>query len=203
MKRLFLILLAFLSFAFACEAPYEEIQGIKIGCEFTGGNGFVKKDIKSLGENYYVLSENVKFFDKMEVETDKDNKVIGIAFLKNYPITLSNMKLQEEKVIADYKQFVDSLENRWGSFDKSKAKGVYSNLGLTGTLFMRDIKEVSANNSPKSDAIGQIKVFLHFKVNDEGMMLGDPQDATFAIAYLGKSTAEEIQNEKESITDGF
>lgn len=203
MKKLLISILFFISLSFACDSPSEEIQGIKMGCEFTGGNGFVKENIKSLGENYYVLSKDVKFFDRMEVETDKDNKVIGIVFLKDYPVTLSNMKLQEEKVIADYKQFIDGLEGRWGEFDKSKAKGVYSRLNLGGTLFMRDIREVSENNNPKSEAVGSIKVVLSFKTDTEEMMLGQPQEATFAIAYIGVDTAKDLQKAKESMTDGF
>lgn len=203
MKKLFISAFLLFSFAIACDSPYEEIQGVKIGCEFTGGNGFVKEDAVSVGANFYSLSNDVKFFDSMEVETDENNKVIGVAFMKSYPITLSNMKLQEEKAISDYKQFVKGLESRWGVFDKSKAKGVYSRINLGGTLFMRDIREVSENNTPKSDAVGSIKVLLNFKTDEESMILGNPQDATFAIAYFGKSTAEEMQKEKDSVTDGF
>lgn len=203
MRKLLISIALISSFAFACDSPYEEIQGIKIGCEFTGGNGFVKEDITSVGANFYSLSKGVKFFDSMEVETDEDNKVIGVAFIKSYPITLSNMKLQEEKVISDYKQFVEGLEGRWGVFDKSKAKGVYSRINLGGTLFMRDIREISENNTPKSDAIGKVFVLLDFKTNDKAMMQGESQDASFIIGYISKSIAEEIQQKKESITEGF
>ncbi len=203
MKKILIGLSLLISFAFACDSPYEEIQGVKIGCELADKDRFTKEDVVSLGDSYYSTDKGVKFFDSMEVETDENDKVIGVAFIKSYPITLSNMKLQEEQVISDYKQFAESLENRWGTFDKSKAKGIFSRLNLSGTLFMRDIKETSENNNPKSEALGKIMIMLNFNTDDKEMMRGNSQEAIFAIAYLGKSTAEEMQKEKESITDGF
>lgn len=203
MKRLIVGMFLLASFAIACDSPYEDIQGIKIGCEFTGGDGFEKSNDKALSDNLYRSTKDIKFFDSVEIETNNDNKIVGVAFIKEYDITMSNMKLQEEEIIADFKKFTESLEKRWGDFDKSKAKGIFSKLNLSGTLFMRDIREQAVNKNPKSDAVGAVAVFLSFKTNDEAMMRGKPQKARFAIGYIGKSTADELQKEKESVTDGF
>lgn len=203
MRKLLISIALMSSFAFACDSPYEEIQGVKIGCEFANKKDFSKGGESSIGSEFYSKSSNVKFFDAMEVEVDENNKVVGVAFVKTYPITLSNMKLQEERVISDYKMFVDSLEKRWGKFDKSKAKAIFSRINFSGALFMRDISEMSQNNDPKSDAIGKVFVLLDFKTNDKAMMQGESQDASFIIGYISKSIAEEIQQKKESITEGF
>lgn len=203
MRKLLISIALISSFAFACDSPYEEIQGVKIGCEFANKKDFSKGGGSSIGSEFYSKSSNVKFFDAMEVEVDENDKVVGVAFVKTYPITLSNMKLQEEQVVSDYKMFVDGLEKRWGNFDKSKAKAIFSRINFSGALFMRDISEMSQNNDPKSDAIGKVFVLLDFKTNDKAMMQGKSQDASFIVGYISKSTAEEIQQKKESITEGF
>lgn len=203
MKKIILGFLVSLSFSFACDKPYEEIQNIKIGCEFEGGEGFKKLNQNAVGSNSYSSSKDIKFFDSMEVFTDENNKVTGIGFVKTYPITMSNMKLQEEQVIADYKQFAESLEKRWGSFDKSNANGIFSKFNMSGTLFMRDIKERIENDNPRSDVLGKIGLLLSFKTDDEAMMRGKPQTAGLVLIYADKEAVEEGKKEAESITDGF
>lgn len=203
MKKLFLILLMSLSFASACDSPYEEIQGIKIGCEFKGGDGFKKLNQSAVGANSYSSSKNIKFFDSVEIATDGDNKVIGMVFVKKYPITMSNMKLQEEKVIAEYKQLAESLEKRWGVFDRSNAKGIFSKLNLKGTLFMMDISERIENDTPKSEVVGKVGLLLNFKTDDEAMMRGKSQTAGLVLLYADKATVEAGKKEAESATDGF
>ena len=203
MKKILLGILFLISFSFSCDSPYEEIQGVKMGCEFIGGDDFVKGEEESLGEHYYIRTKNIKFFDQMEVETDADNRVIGVSFLKRYPVTMSNMKLQEERIIEDYKQFIKGLSERWGDFDTNKAKRIFSRFTSSGVLFLQDLMEVSINTHPKSDVVGAIIVTLSYDMGMESMMFGNAQEADLSLIYMGKEVADKLKREQESVTDGF
>lgn len=138
MKRLFLMPVFFWGLSFACDQSYEEIEGIKIGCPYTGDSslGVSKND----DEKIIVYEQRLEnsLFDSVEMEVMEGN-IESLSFSKTFHDLGT---LQKERDIL-----FDSLDQRWG-------KAVV--LGDNETLI------VYVNKNPNSEYLGSILVMSSF-----------------------------------------
>lgn len=114
MKRLFLLPVLMFGLSFACDQPYEEVAGIKIGCSvdeipnaekfieagnFDGGVGLLNMDADGIFDNQIVIHLN--------------NTVEGVALLQAFN------KISKEEFYV----LIDTLEQRWGASETQELRG--------------------------------------------------------------------------------
>lgn len=113
MKRLALLIVLSLSFAFGCDAPHESIASYDIGCKYTAENG---KSYSGPAVKYYFQEEEVYPFDIVEITTLNDEiAVINMYIDPNYYL--------DDQVVSDVSR---KMEERWGRFFKDEY-GIYVN----------------------------------------------------------------------------
>lgn len=132
MKRLLLLPVLILGLSFACNQPYEEIEGIKIGCPYIGdvSIGTPKEDDETITV-YEKRLEN-SFFDSVEIEV-LDGNVESISLIKIFHDLAS---LQKDRAIL-----FEDLDKKWGD-----AVVMGNNEGLI----------VYVNKTPRSESLGSI-----------------------------------------------
>lgn len=106
--RLIIGLLMATSIAFACDQPYEEVGGYKIGCPFENTSEFELIDtIDSIDMKRYTKDIS-GVFDSVTIDT-LNGEIAWVGFLsernKPYPT-------------KDTQDIIKSLENRWGNFSE-------------------------------------------------------------------------------------
>lgn len=133
MKRLLLLPFLMLGFSLACDAPYEEIEGIKIGCPYPEelSNGTFKEDGKT---TLFERSLENSFFDSAEIEVLEGN-VEGIS--------LSKIFSDLEELKKERSALFESLDEKWG-----KAVVMGNNESLI----------VYVNKTPRSEYLDSIVV---------------------------------------------
>ena len=119
------ILLGFilaLSVSFACDQPYEEVGGYKIGCPFDDKSGFILDKSKAKdGISVYKSKLKNSFFQEVSVEVINGN-IEGVSFDKKYHDDDSSFLDDEDVLLA-------TLKERWGEFvaiDISRYNKIYS-----------------------------------------------------------------------------
>lgn len=138
MKHLLLVPALLLGFSFACDQPYEEIEGIKMGCPYMGDSsqGTTKNDDERITV-YEQRLEN-SLFDSVEIEVMEGN-IENLSFSKIFH-NLDALK-------KDRAALFDSLDQRWG-------EAVV--LGDNETLI------IYVNKKPNSEYLGSILVMSSF-----------------------------------------
>lgn len=133
MKRLLLLPFLMLGFSLACDAPYEEIEGIKIGCPYPEelSNGTFNEDGKTI---LFERSLENSFFDSAEIEVLEGN-VEGIS--------LSKIFSDLEELKKERSALFESLDEKWG-----KAVVMGNNESLI----------VYVNKTPRSEYLDSIVV---------------------------------------------
>ena len=113
MKRLALLIVLSLSFAFGCDVPHESIASYDMGCKYTADNG---KSYSDPAVKYYLQEKEVYPFDTVEITTLNDEiAVINMYIDPNYYL--------DDQVVSDVSR---KMEERWGSFFKDEY-GIYVN----------------------------------------------------------------------------
>lgn len=125
MKRLLLLPVLMLGISFACDQPYEEVAGIKIGCPI--GSSVDYREYDSGGQIYgggavFRKLKGDNFFQS-EVVLSLDGVVEGII------LGTGDDSATEE----DFRALVESMEGRWG---ESMIKDNYS--GSSAFFFNHD-----------------------------------------------------------------
>ncbi|UNM97330.1 hypothetical protein MMG00_05635 [Ignatzschineria rhizosphaerae] len=138
MKRLFLLPVLIFGFSLACDQPYEEIEGIKIGCPYIGdlSKGTLKEDDERVTLYEYRLENS--FFDSAEIEV-VEGKIEGLSLLKIF----NNL----EALKRDRGILLGSLDKKWG-----EGVVIGDNEGLI----------VYVNKKPNSEYLGSIMVLSSF-----------------------------------------
>lgn len=160
MRKALGLLLA-LSFASACEQPYEEINGFKIGCPFEDKEKFrlVKPDN---GDGLEIYANNPQWIDGQKEPNASlmvmDNTLAGVKFwiMGNAP------DVDQEQL--------DEMDAKWGkhSYEKIDTKGtgaaypfkhIYTwlpdNQTIYKIIFISDWYGVSYYSKPLSDVVDQ------------------------------------------------
>lgn len=108
MKKLLLLPALILGFSFACDQPYEEIAGIKIGCPYEGNLALGYKDKDD--DQIIHFSERMKdgFFDRVKIKV-LDGNVEEISFL--------NLSKDHDDIKSGGDALFEALNERWGNAD--------------------------------------------------------------------------------------
>lgn len=108
MKRLLVLPILMLGLSFACDQPYEEVFGIKIGCSVEGINNFneyTDLDLEIDGANVFHLPLNDgNFFDSANI-------LVINGGVEGLILRASGFSFDPE--IMD--ELIESLTNRWGA----------------------------------------------------------------------------------------
>lgn len=138
MKRLLLLPILILGLSFACNQPFEEVEGIKIGCPYTGGlsTGTPKNEDPQITV-YEQRLEN-SFFDTAEIEVVA-GKVESISLSKIFH-DLASLKKGRDILFT-------SLNEKWGDAIV---------LGDNESLI------IYVNKSPKSEYLDSVMVMSSF-----------------------------------------
>lgn len=104
--RILLGLVLSLSVSFACDEPYEEIGGHKIGCPIDRDQVIASSPLES-GEVLNMFKAD-GFFDTVAA-TEVDNKIEAIFFSR------ANIKSSD---LSHVTQLLNSLENKWGKLNE-------------------------------------------------------------------------------------
>lgn len=177
----------FFSFSLACDADYDEVMGVKIGCPASDQLNLIKEE-----EGSFVL-RNPGFFDFGFVIIDNDI-VEGLIFNKAYDLTYQNQFKVGGIFIDDLNGLVSSLNERWGRFySHSDAK---KNLGRAAEDIKNGHFDVSAKEriiALKARYVRSVEVVLYSE-----LPLGDKKNrrADLTVLYLSKSL-EDARKEAE------
>lgn len=132
MKRLLLLPALILGLSFACDQPYEEIEGFKLGCPYVGNlsAGTVKND----DEKIMVYEQRLEnsFFDTAEIEVLEGN-IESISLIKIFDNLTTLQK--------DRATLFESLDEKYG-----EAVVVGNNESLI----------IYVNKAPRSESLGSI-----------------------------------------------
>lgn len=108
MKRLLLLPVLMFGLSFACDQPYEEVAGIKIGCPYEGDLSSGYKDDEDDAILHY--SESIKggFFDRAKIKVIDGNigEVSFIVFSKDH-----------DDIRKSGDALFKALSERWGDAD--------------------------------------------------------------------------------------
>lgn len=120
--RILLGIVLALSVSFACDQPYEEVGGYKIGCPFDDKTGFVQDDSETKdGVSVYKSRLKDSFFESVSIDIINGN-MEGVSFDRKYHDNDSSF-LDDEDIL------LSSLKERWGdpvTIDISKYNKIYS-----------------------------------------------------------------------------
>ena len=108
MKRLFLLPALMLGLSFACDQPYEEVAGIKIGCPLEDNGDFKEMVVIEATNSTLYQKERTGIFNVIYVTT-----IDGIV--ESAIFGVNNGAAVDKEIAQDL--FL-SLENRWGKFEK-------------------------------------------------------------------------------------
>lgn len=138
MKRLLLLPALLLGLSFACDQPYEEVAGYKIGCTYQE-EGFEKSVDREDGNVVYYFGEReIGPFDNVNITTlNGDIAIVNMYIDPSYFL--------DNKIVLDLSK---SMEERWGAFHVGEY-GIYE------------------NNSPKSNTLGFVSIYKPDRSIDE------------------------------------
>lgn len=157
MKKLLITLSLLSSFAFACDQPYEEIAGIKVGCNL---GTFTEKE-------YKIDVDKDGFFHEGKALAENGN-IKSLNFYKHYYVDKNAPEKSFKNIRNDIESLGYSLQERWGDF--SEEKGMKEFVESKGeSLLLNDDKQASITiRKPNSQIIEEVTIFL-FSQDHEGV----------------------------------
>jgi hypothetical protein len=185
------------------------VGGIELGKEVSKDKSIKKMpysssitcDVMDCGKKIYgYKKDKVKFFDGMKIEVDGKNIARSIAYPKIYKVNTNNVKTQSKKIQKDFKRILDRLEKKYGTFDKTDAKGILSSIISPIVYFSQQVDEVAINKNPKSENIGRIILLLKTKGKKQ-VILGNTIDVMLLVGYTDKYLDAALDKKKESELD--
>ena len=117
--RFFLLPFLLFSFVFACDFPYEEVRGYKIGCPYNVEQGVMEKNSDDKRVKKYIKFFDEEFFNAVIITTI-DGNISSLQFVKIY----DELSQYIENSKQDYSLVIDSLSKKWGEFDTIR-RGYY------------------------------------------------------------------------------
>lgn len=169
MKRLLLLPLLFLGLSFACDQPYEEVAGYKIGCPHQQDEGFeVWNDRKDSNISSYSGEKKIGPFENIDITTLKGN----IAIINMY---VDPSYYLDEEVVTDISK---SMEERWGSFQIGEY-GIYE------------------NSNPKGKILGRVSIYKPNRSIDE-KLLSVTYTSKAYLDYEKEKERLELEKKKEA-----
>lgn len=203
--------LAFILFFSYCYA--ENVAGFNFGEGLKNSDSFqeITKQSEKISPKTFETNE-VKFFDKAKIGTDDNLKIGAIVFTKRYITSSSNASNVKKQMTEDYKLMLQTLEARYGEFDKSNARNILNDTQTeSDEIFLNGLAEVSFNANPKSNRLSFINFTLQ-SISTSSLQ----SEIVMKLAYLDdahlnlltdrstkKQDVETIDNEVNSKFIGF
>lgn len=173
MKRLLVLPILMLGLSFACDQPYEEVAGYKIGCPLENDKGLKLKEKKEGIETYQKELKGVFF------ETE------DVGVLNGNIETISFTRYQESSydLEKDMEVFLDALTERWGQGESKKG----------------DITKLSTIENPKGELLDSISIMEFYS---PGLNMATVTYSSKKIAEYKKNLSEKERSEKiDSFSD--
>lgn len=120
--------------SFACDLPYEDIRGYKVGCPIQDNSGLKLESQEAELSKYSFFADNDIYY-KQDINTINGN-------------------IEEVRLVTDFDReidknsFISKLDSRWGGVESLDVEGGI----ILGSIFPE-----------KSDVIGEILVFIVLK----------------------------------------
>lgn len=197
MKKLMLLVLLSISTI----AMSDDIVGFNFGGDFTDYSKYQEVEGDKVLPHEYIVSD-VKFFDVAQVGTDENKIIKSLSFQKSYTFTVNSLGVEKRKIHDDFKKMLQSIENRYGAFDKSKASNILGRLGDTNSFYMGKVSEVASNTNPKSKTVGGIFLVLEGSESQD-FMLGAKKEMTLLLIYIDKLSANKMKEKRAEEASGF
>lgn len=143
--RILLGLVLALSVSFACDQPYEEIGGYKIGCEFND-NGFLQTPSEEDGILSYVAVSKPPF-DGVKLYAH-NNILVKATFVREYDDLYDMNK--------DISSMLSRLKDRWGEFKKTEHQ--YQNFEYVFNDTKNDVIPVISLYELRDNDIGTVAI---------------------------------------------
>lgn len=191
-------LVCFYSVCFA-----ENIGGFDFGNTLNKDNNFKEITGEITASKEFYTNKDIKFFDSAQIGVDKNMKIISLAFIKTYTINVQNLAVARKKIVQDYKDIMETLEQRYGTFDKREAIHIFDSIvGNKNTPFFSAMEEISVNNNPKSENVKSIYLVLSTNADKE-FVSGKNKEVILHLLYIDQSMKEKLQRGKLEKTSGF
>lgn len=114
MKRLILLPVLMLGLSFACDQPYEEVGGIKIGCPYSVEFKSALSDEVNTRIETFKKTLNDSFFTGVDLDV-LDGNIEKVSFTKSYE-DLRQMNEELESILV-------VLSERWGKYYSTDSAG--------------------------------------------------------------------------------
>ena len=191
----------FLLICFSISSFADDIVGFNFGGEFVNFKNHKELTGDTLSPHEYEVSD-VKFFDTAQVGTNEDKTIKSLIFTKEYSFTVHSLRTDRRTILEDFKKILNSIENRYGEFDKTNANNILGSPGESNMFYMGKVSENVANLNPKSASVGLVLLLLSGKENS-GFMTGSTKTMTLTLAYLDKELSKKIESAVKDETSGF
>lgn len=197
--RLLLIPVLMASLAFACDNPYEEIGGIKLGCPVDSSQ--MKKqaiDGSIVFDEWYKIN-NAGPFTFAEAEAYKGN-VEALSFVKTYAMSIKSLPVLKGEITSNLKFLIESLSERWGEFDTTELDKFMRTADLNITYFGDQDITIPLKNS-RSEALGMMFVTFN-SIPPEDYLLST-WTASISVVYIGREGTKKMELERANTFSGF
>lgn len=185
----------------ALGAYAEDIVGFDFGGKFTPTKDF--QETKAFhSKKAYGTNQNIKLFDVAKVETTEDGIIQSLVFMKSYTVNTSNIKIKTDEIIQEYKQILETLETRYGNFDKSQARPIFVDHLNYSIISLSQFAAYSINNTPKSNNVKRIILTLAC-FNDEQFLKGGDKTISLFLEYKDAFTIKAEEKARKAKTSGF
>jgi len=200
MKNKVIILILFIIIPSICVGN-ENIVGFELGEIFKDYPKYEDQDKKKVLDHLYQVN-NVKFFDFVEIETDKNHIIRALSFAKEYKINAENLNSEKKIIINDFKIILKTVEKRFGKFDTSNVDMLNSPLGESNFHFMQKLGDMAINKKPKSKTVDLILIGLQSE-ECPNFMIGETKIITFYLIYTDLSAKKKMIKMFKERINGF